>query len=46
MQVVGLADGVEDAVRVRARRRVEEGEGASGGAREGIEANGGEENWS
>ena len=43
MQVVGLADGVENAVRVRARGRVEEGEGAFRGIGEGIEADGGKE---
>lgn len=43
VQVVGLADGVENAVGVRARRGVQEGEGAFGGAGEGIEAYGGEE---
>jgi hypothetical protein len=43
VEVVGLADGVEDAVCVRARGGVQEGEGAFVGAWEGIEAEGGEE---
>lgn len=46
MKVVGLADGVEDAVCVRAGFGVQEREGAFGGGWDGIEAESGEEGWS